>query len=70
MTLIDCRTPAFRDRRTAAQLESARSIEQQRMDNAIEAYWRKKVAENVQRRISAKVEEIIAENSLLRRQAD
>lgn len=68
--LIDCRTHDFFDRRTKAQLESARAIEQTRMDNAIEDYWRQKVAENIQRRMSLKVDELIATNPLLQRQAD
>jgi hypothetical protein len=34
------------DRRTKMQLESARAIEQQRVDLALEAEWRRRVREN------------------------
>jgi hypothetical protein len=38
------------DRRTGAQLARGRRIEQQRLDLAIEAEWRRRVRENVKRR--------------------
>jgi hypothetical protein len=38
------------DRRTVSQLESARVIEQQRLDLAVEAEWRRRVRENERRR--------------------
>jgi hypothetical protein len=40
------------DRRTGLQLESARFIEQQRLDLALEAEWRRRVRENEHRRAS------------------
>jgi hypothetical protein len=38
------------DRRTRAQLRSARAIEQQRLDLALEAEWRRRVRNNEKRR--------------------
>lgn len=38
------------DRRTSTQLEHGRSIEQKRLDLALEAEWRRRVRENVRRR--------------------
>ncbi len=54
--------PAFRiasyaDQRTKKwQLESARVVEQERADLAIEKLWRARVKENELRRLAAKVE--------------
>jgi hypothetical protein len=42
-------------RRAKWQLESARVIEQERADQAIEKLWRERVKDNVMRRIAAKV---------------
>jgi hypothetical protein len=45
----------FADRRTTKwQLESARVIEQERADQAIEKLWRERVRLNVARRLDAK----------------
>ena len=49
----------FGDRRTKAQLESARAIEQERLDKAIERRWREMVAANVQRRLDKKVRQFL-----------
>lgn len=47
----------FRDTRTTKwQLESARVVEQERADQAIEKLWRARVQDNVMRRLAAKVE--------------
>lgn len=47
----------FRDTRTTKwQLESARVVEQERADQAIEKLWRQRVQDNVMRRLAAKVE--------------
>lgn len=45
----------FADRRTKAQLESARFIEQERADQRIEQIWRDRVKANVWRRVEQKV---------------
>lgn len=45
----------FADRRTKWQLESARAIEQERADQAIEKLWRQRVRENVWRRMEQKL---------------
>jgi hypothetical protein len=45
-----------RDRRNKAQLESARAIEQERLDQAIEREWRERVRARVQARVNRKVE--------------
>lgn len=46
----------FRDTRTTKwQLESARVVEQERQDQALEKLWRERVKENVMRRLTAKV---------------
>jgi hypothetical protein len=42
------------DRRTNMQLESARLIEQQRLDLALEVEWRRRVRENENRRARAR----------------
>ena len=42
------------DPRTPAMLASYSAIEQARADIAIEATWRRRVAENVRRRLAAK----------------
>ncbi len=44
----------FADRRDKRQLESARHIEQERADLAIEKIWRERVRENVRRRLDQK----------------
>lgn len=44
----------FADRRTKWQLESARRIEQERADQAVEKLWRERVRENVLRRLDKK----------------
>lgn len=44
----------FADRRTKWQLESARRIEQERADQAVEKIWRDRVRENVRRRLEQK----------------
>lgn len=47
----------FRDTRTTKwQLESARVVEQERLDQALEKLWRDRVKDNVMRRLAAKVE--------------
>jgi hypothetical protein len=43
------------DRRTGAQLARGRSIEQQRLDLALEAEWRRRVRENVKRRATRRL---------------
>lgn len=45
-----------RDRRTGLQLESARLIEQQRLDLALESEWRRRVQENERRRVIYRVQ--------------
>jgi hypothetical protein len=45
----------FADRRTKWQLESARAIEQERADKALEQLWRDRVKANVWRRMEQKV---------------
>lgn len=47
------------DRRTKAQLESARALEQERLDQAIERRWRERVKANISRRLDRKVEKFI-----------
>jgi hypothetical protein len=49
-----------RDRRTKAQLQSARAIEQERLDQALERKWRERVRANVQARADRKVEAFLA----------
>ncbi len=45
----------FADRRTTKwQLESARHVEQERADLAVEKLWRERVRENVRRRLEQK----------------
>jgi hypothetical protein len=44
----------FADRRTKRQLESARAIEQERADQALEKLWRERVRQNIQRRLEQK----------------
>jgi len=47
------RCPGYIDRRGPRELEAARAIEQERADKALEALWRRRVADNLkeQRRI-------------------
>jgi hypothetical protein len=45
----------FADRRNKQQLESARAIEQERADQAIEKLWRDRVKANVWRRMEQRV---------------
>lgn len=52
-----------RDRRTKAQLESARKIDQDRADQAIERLWNERVRANVQARINRRVEAFLQEPS-------
>lgn len=49
----------FSDRRTKVQLESARAIEQERADQAIEKLWRARVQANVLARLNRRVEEFL-----------
>jgi hypothetical protein len=49
------------DRRTGMQLESARMIEQQRIDLALEGEWRRRVRENEKRRTLFRVEQMLQE---------
>lgn len=49
-------THITRDRRTKAQLESARKIDQDRADQAIEQLWNERVRANVQARLNRRVE--------------
>lgn len=58
---VRIRPLAFSDRRNGRQLEQARALEQERADKALEAEWRRRVAENVRRRLAAKVDKIAAE---------
>jgi hypothetical protein len=51
----DFRIGDYSNRRAKWQLESARVIEQERADQAIEKLWRERVKDNVMRRIAAKV---------------
>jgi hypothetical protein len=68
---LACRNPAFADKRVGWQLESYRSIEQARADAALFAAYRRRVAENVRRRLMAKIETFCADvGPLLRRQAE
>jgi hypothetical protein len=48
-----------RDRRTKSQLESARAINQERADQAIEKLWRARVEANVLARLDRRVEEFL-----------
>ncbi len=50
---------AFGDHRTKAQLESARAIEQARLDAQIEKRWRENVATNIRRRLEKKVTQFL-----------
>ena len=49
------------DRRTGLQLESARLIEQQRIDLALEVEWRRRVRENEKRRTLCRVQQMLQE---------
>jgi hypothetical protein len=49
-------TGISRDRRSKAQLASARAINQERLDQALEREWRRRVKENVSRRLNRRVE--------------
>ena len=49
------------DRRTGMQLESARLIEQQRIDLALESEWRRRVRENEKRRTLFRVGQMLQE---------
>lgn len=51
------------DRRTKAQLESARAIEQERLDQALEREWRRRVRANASRRLDRKVAQFISNGS-------
>jgi hypothetical protein len=51
----ELRAADFTDHRTKWQLESARAIEQERADVALEKRWRENIRQNIQRRIAAKV---------------
>lgn len=53
-------TDITRDRRNVAQLESARKITQDRLDQAIERHFNEKVRLNIQRRLNERVEEILS----------
>lgn len=48
-----------RDRRNVAQLESARKLTQDRLDQAVERHFNEKVRLNIQRRLNRRVEEIL-----------
>ncbi len=56
-------THITRDRRNKIQLESARAIEQERADRAIEQLWNERVRANVQARINRRVEAFLQEPS-------
>jgi hypothetical protein len=49
------------DRRTGMQLESARLIEQQRIDLALEVEWRRRDRENEKRRTLCRVQQMLQE---------
>jgi hypothetical protein len=50
------------DRRTKAQLESARALTQDRLDQAVELEWRRRVQANISRRLDRKVARFLQEN--------
>lgn len=56
-------TGITQDRRTKAQLESARHIAQERLDQAVELEWRRRVQANLLRRRDARVQRFLAEPS-------
>lgn len=58
------------DRRTKAQLESARAIEQARADQALERLWRERVQANVSARLNRRVKRFLQTPAILRRQAE
>ena len=57
-------TGISQDRRTKAQMESARQLTQDRLDQAVELEWRRRVEANVRRRLHRKVERFLAELSI------
>ena len=58
--LIRTAVSKWSDQRTREQLQGAAAIEQERADQRIEALWRERVAQNVQRRLAQKCDAIVA----------
>ena len=56
-------TGISQDRRTKAQMESARRIAQERLDQAVELEWRRRVQANLLRRLEARVQRFLTEPS-------
>jgi hypothetical protein len=50
----------FTDQRSKRELEAARVIEQARLDAALEAHWRKRIAINIAGRVHDKVARFLA----------
>lgn len=57
MNIVFGITHVTRDRRNKAQLESARVIEQERLDQEIEREWRRRVQANITRRRDRRIAE-------------
>ena len=55
-------TDITRDRRTRVQLESARAMEQERRDQAIERLWRERVQANITRRRDQRIAKFLNVN--------
>jgi hypothetical protein len=56
-------TDVTRDRRTKAQLESARALEQERLDQALERRWRENVRTNISRRLDRRVAQFLSDKA-------